>query len=127
MKLANPDRRATTEWIGATPDSVPPKAVRARVFARYGGRCYLSGQVIRPGDRWDLEHVKPLAMARPGEILNRENNLAPALKAAHKIKSADEAGPRAKADRLHAKHFGYWPESKAKIPSRGFDKRGRSA
>lgn len=48
----------------------------------------------------------------------------------HAEKSAEEATARAKADRIHAKHFGYWPKSKTplrtppKTPlkSRGFDR-----
>lgn len=110
------------EWVGKTPDSVPPRTVRARVFRRYGGRCYLTGRCIGVRDEWDLEHIKPLWQAQPGENLNRESNLAPALKEAHREKTASEATDRAKADRIHAKHFGYWPKSKTKIKSRGFQK-----
>jgi 5-methylcytosine-specific restriction endonuclease McrA len=77
------------------------------VFRAYGGKCYLTGQTIRSGDEWDLEHIRPLAMARPGETLNRESNLAPALRAPHREKTAREATERSKADRIHARHFGY--------------------
>lgn len=114
--------RTVPEWIGKNDDAVPPRSVRARVFRAYDGRCYLTGAKIAAGDEWDLEHVKPLAMARPGETLNRESNLAPALKAPHREKTAREATDRAKADRCHAKHFGYFPKSKAKIRSRGFQR-----
>jgi 5-methylcytosine-specific restriction protein A len=107
--------RATPEWIGKTPDAAIPKAVRARVFARYRGKCYLSGRTIRAGDVWELEHIKPLSMGGA----HAEMNLAPALQAPHREKSAREAGERAKADRCHAKHFGYHePKSRQKIPAR---------
>lgn len=99
--------RSVTEWIGKDDDARPPKSVRARVFRTYGGVCYLSGRRIGAGEPWDLEHIRPLSMARPGENLNRESNMAPALKAPHIEKSAAEAKGRSKADRCHAKHFGY--------------------
>lgn len=110
--------RTNPEWVGATPDSKPPKSVRLRVFAAYGGRCYLSKRLIRPGEAWELEHVKPLHLG--GE--NREGNMAPALVDAHRRKTAAEMSAKAKADRIRAKHLGIWPESKAKIKSRGFEK-----
>lgn len=117
--------RSVPEWIGANDDARPPKSVRMRVFLAYGGKCHISKRDIRVGEAWELEHVRPLSMARPGENLNRESNLAPALVIAHRVKTAAEAGDRAKADRLHAKHFGYWPESKAKLRGRGFEKTRR--
>lgn len=111
--------RATPEWIGKTPDSKVPASVRARVFLRAGGRCYLSGRVIRPGDAWELEHVKPLSMG--GE--HRETNLEPALVDAHREKTSAEASVRAKCDRIRLKHIGAFPPSKTPLKSRGFVKR----
>ena len=113
--------RAVPEWIGKTPDSRPPTAVKLRVFARYQGHCYLSGQKIRAGDEWDVEHVKPLRSALPGDPhLNRESNLAPALKVPHREKTAAENSAGAKADRMKAKHLGVWPKSKRPLRSRPF-------
>jgi 5-methylcytosine-specific restriction enzyme A len=109
--------RSVAEWIGKDDDARPPKSVRARVFRAYGGVCYLSGRRIAAGEPWDLEHIRPLAMARPGENLNRESNLAPALKAPHAEKSATETKDRAKADRIHARHFGYATPPARKIPA----------
>lgn len=114
--------RSVPEWIGKNDDAVPPRTVRARVFREHDGVCHITKRRIAAGEAWDLEHVKPLSMARPGENLNRESNLAPALTVAHREKTAREAGDRAKADRIHAKHFGYFPESKAKLKGRGFEK-----
>lgn len=114
--------RSAPEWVGKTPDSIPPRMVRARVFRRYRGRCYLTGRLIGVKDEWDLDHIRPLHLARDGELLNRESNLAPALKDAHRLKTARENTAKAKVDRVHAKHFGYWPKSKAKLKSRGFQK-----
>lgn len=115
--------RSVPEWIGKDDDAVPPRTVRARVFRRYEGRCYLTKRKINAGEAWDLEHIRPLAMARPGETLNRESNLAPALKAPHIEKTAEEATARAKADRIHAKHYGYFPKSPTPLKGRGFPKR----
>lgn len=113
--------RKVPEWIGKTPDSQPPTSVKLRVFARYQGRCYLSGRKIQPGDVWELEHIRSLRSALPGEPhLNRESNLAPALVAPHKEKSSQEQTDGAKADRIHAKHYGYAPKSKNPLKSRGF-------
>jgi 5-methylcytosine-specific restriction enzyme A len=117
--------RSVAEWIGKDDDAVPPRTVRARVFRAHEGRCYLTGRKIAAGEAWDLEHKRPVSMARPGENLNRESNLAPALKAPHREKTAQEATDRAKADRLHAKHHGYFPKSRTPLKSRNtFQKRG---
>ena len=110
--------RQVAEWIGSSPDQKIPDRVKDRIFIRNEGRCYLSGRKIMPGDVWEVEHVKPLSMG--GE--NRETNLAPALKAEHKQKTAEEAGDRAKADRIRRKHLGTWPQTKAPLRSRGFAK-----
>lgn len=112
--------RSVPEWIGKDDDAVPPRSVRARVFRAHEGKCHLTGRKISAGEEWDLEHVRPLAMARPGETLNRESNLAPALKAPHREKTAQEATERAKADRIHAKHHGYFPKSKTRLRGGGF-------
>lgn len=117
--------RSVAEWIGKTPDSRPPTSVRLRVFAKYEGRCYLSGRKIQPGDAWELEHIKPIHLAQPGETLNREGNMAPALKDAHKAKSAAELSAKAKADRTRAKFLGIYPKSPTPLRSRNtFAKRG---
>lgn len=115
--------RKVPEWVGKTPDTPVPTAVKNRVFLRYEGRCHLTGRKIGVGEAWDVEHVKPLRSALPGQPhLNRESNLAPALKEPHREKTGQENSDGAKADRIHAKHFGYWPPSKAKIRGGGFRK-----
>ena len=112
--------RSVPEWIGATPDTPAPTRVRLRVFEAYGGKCYLSGRKIQAGDAWELEHVKPLHLG--GE--NRESNLAPALVAAHREKTAREISAKAKADRIRAKHLGIYPKSRTPLKSRNtFQKR----
>lgn len=110
--------RSVPEWIGKTPDTSPPTSVKLRVFAKYEGRCYLSGVKIKPGDAWQVEHIKPIHLAQPGEILNRESNMAPALAAPHREKSNAELSAKAKADRVRAKHLGIYPKSKTPMRSR---------
>jgi 5-methylcytosine-specific restriction protein A len=111
--------RSCPEWIGRSPDSKPPTSVRVRVFERHGGRCHLTGQKIGPGDRWELDHVKPLGLG--GE--NRESNLAPALYQPHRAKAAAEKTAISKADRIRLKHTGGWPATKRKLQGLPFPKR----
>lgn len=90
------------EWIGSSPDAKIPDRVKARVFERYGGRCYLSGIKIGPGMAWEVEHV--LALAAGGE--HRESNLAPVLAKAHKEKTREDRKVIAKINRVRKKHLG---------------------
>lgn len=110
--------RTVKEWIGKTDDSKPPPSVRARIFLTHKGICHISKRPIGPADKWECEHVK--AIWEGGE--NRESNMRPALVEPHARKTAEEAGRRAKADRIRQKHLGIFPASKAKIKSRAFQK-----
>ena len=40
--------RSVPEWIGKTPDSAIPNAVKLRIWFREGGRCHVTGAIIRP-------------------------------------------------------------------------------
>ena len=94
--------RSVPEWIGKSDDSHIPARVRLRVFLRHNGTCYLSGRKIRPGEKFEMEHV--LALSLGGE--NRESNLAPALVAPHKIKTKSDRRAKAKNDRVRKRHLG---------------------
>lgn len=94
--------RAVPEWIGKTPDSKVPARVRLRVFRKHNGTCHLTGRQIAAGEPWELEHIKALILG--GE--HRESNLAPALKDAHKRKTAMEMKVKAKIDSVAKKHLG---------------------
>ena len=100
--------REVPEWIGATDDTAIPMRVKLRVFERHGGVCHLSGRKIAAGEPWDCDHVK--ALINGGE--NRESNLAPALKAPHKAKTALDVAEKAKINRKRAKHLGIWPKGR---------------
>lgn len=117
------DVREVDEWVGASPDTPIPPRVKARVFARYGGRCYLTGIKIRAGDAWECDHV--LAIINGGE--NRERNLAPALKDKHREKTDADQATKSKTARVRAKHLGIFPASPFKLKGRGFPRRRETA
>lgn len=96
--------RSVDEWIGRTDDAMPPPRVRARIFSAHGGRCHISGRLIRAGDKWHLDHLVALILG--GE--NRESNMAPALTEPHKIKTAGEMKIKAKIARVRNKHLGIY-------------------
>ena len=113
--------RSIPEWIGSGPDAKVPPRVRARIFLREGGRCHLSGRLIRPGDQWDLDHK--VALINGGA--HAESNLFPALKDVHRAKTALDVAIKSKVARQRAKHLGIWPKSKRPLKSRNsFEKRG---
>jgi len=120
--------RSVPEWIGASDDAQAPARVRLRVFQAHGGICHLSKRKILPGDAWELDHVK--ALINGGE--NRESNLAPALKAAHRVKTNADVAEKAKVDRIAKKHLGLakpgsrWPSRCRKMDgSIGLTKRAQ--
>jgi hypothetical protein len=91
------------------------KATRVRVFLDAAGVCHLCGlRIDAPKAKWNVEHVKPLSMGGTDD----RANLRPAHVECHAVKSADEAGPRAKADRAGAHRLGI--RNPVKIQSAGF-------
>jgi len=94
--------RSVEEWIGKTDDDMPPPRVRLRIFRAHNGRCHITGRKIRPGDKWECDHIKALILG--GE--NRESNMAPALVIPHDEKSAEEMAVKAKTDEIAKKHLG---------------------
>lgn len=108
MKLSNPTGRSTEEWVGSSPDQKVPDRVKLRVFERHGGICHISGRKIQAGEAWELEHVKALSLGGS----HRESNFAPALKSAHKKKTAEDRKAKAKSDRIRKKHLGIKKPSK---------------
>lgn len=94
--------RSVPNWVGATDDAKVPDRVKLRIFEREGGRCWLTGRKINPGDAWDLDHK--IALCNGGT--HSEDNLAPALREEHRKKTAEDVKMRAKADRVRKKHLG---------------------
>jgi len=94
--------RSVPEWVGKTPDTAIPPRVRLRVFERFGGVCQETGVKINAGDQWDCDHE--IALSNGGE--NREGNLRPVLRAAHRAKTAKDVAQKAKDRRVRQKHIG---------------------
>lgn len=108
--------RSTEEWVGKSDDTAVPPRVRLRVFEKYDGTCYLSGIKIRPGDKWELEHI--IALINGGE--HRESNMAPALVGPHKEKSKEDQKLKAKIARVRKRHLGIKKKGWT-IPGRRFN------
>lgn len=113
--------RSVPEWIGKNDDDAIPPRVRLRIFERLRGVCHLSGRVIRPGEPWDCDHI--VALCNGGQ--HRESNLAPALRAPHKEKTAADVAEKAKNYRVRKNHLGLKRPGQ-KIKSAGFPKRART-
>jgi len=78
------------------------RLARIRIFDAAKGLCHLCGQKIHVGEKWDVEHVRALSLGGADD----EENMRPAHYACHKIKTAEEAPRKAKADRQRARHLG---------------------
>ena len=113
--------RTVDEWIGKTPDSAIPPRVKVRVFERAGGKCHISGRVIRAGEAWDCDHI--VALCNGGE--HRETNLAPALAGPHRIKTAADVAAKAIVARKRAKFLGVAPKGRPMPGSRASGLRKR--
>ena len=94
--------RKVPEWIGATDDAAIPDRVKLRIWARENGRCHITGRAIMPGDKYQFEHIKSLALGGH----HRETNIALALAAPHKLKTAKERGEQAHSDKIRKRHVG---------------------
>ena len=103
--------RETPEWIGKTDDTKVPLRVRLRVFLAGSGKCYSCHRTIKPGDAWELDHVK--ALINGGE--HREKNLAPICEWCHKPKTAEDVEEKAATYKSRLKHYGL-KQSKNPIP-----------
>lgn len=89
---------------------------RLALFEAHKGRCHICGEPIDgTRERWDVEHVIPLAIGGDDD----EGNCAPAHERCHKSKTSTDRKNIAKSDRVRARHFGA-ARAKAIIPgSRG--------
>jgi 5-methylcytosine-specific restriction enzyme A len=76
---------------------------RARIFVAAGGVCHLCGGPIDGvRDRWDVDHVVPLALG--GD--DGGDNLKPAHAKCHAAKTTGDVAQIAKAKRVERKHTG---------------------
>lgn len=113
--------RATPEWVGRRPESMPPTAVVDRIFLRQEGKCALSGHKFRPGETRARDHIIPLKDGGK----NVESNIQLITVEKHREKTSAENTARAKERRIRLKHQGMWPKSKTPLRSRGFQKRAQ--
>jgi 5-methylcytosine-specific restriction enzyme A len=104
--------RSTPEWIGKTDDSRPPPRVVLRIFEAHGGICHRTKRKITAADEWDVDHV--VALINGGE--NREANMAPILREAHREKTAEDVAIKAKVNRVRKKHLGIERKFKRSLP-----------
>jgi len=104
--------RSVPEWKGKTDDEQPPPHIRLRIFERHSGVCGISGRRIRPGERWELDHV--VALVNGG--LNDERNLIPVLYACHKQKTREDVALKSRNYRKKAYHLGVKRKKGRPIP-----------
>jgi 5-methylcytosine-specific restriction endonuclease McrA len=109
--------RSIPEWIGRTDDSAIPEKVQLRVFEANERRCFLCGNLIRPGDGMDIHHKTPLIDGGR----HAESNLVPVHRKCHRIQTAREAQERAEHRGTVKSHYGI-RTSKRKLQGPGFRK-----
>lgn len=123
-RLQNPKGRSTLEWVGKTPDSVPPPRVVLRILERYERLCHRIGQLIhgKRGVHWDIDHIIALANWTGDGHGNRESNMAPILLKPHKIKTAEDRLKKAARDRSVKKQYGIRNSSYKPLPGGRHDR-----
>lgn len=99
--------RSVPEWSSDNHDAKVPDRVKLRIWRRDANAdgyciCHISGNVIRPGDDFELEHKTPLSLGGT----HSEGNMAFALTVFHRRKSAAEAAVRAETDAQAISHRG---------------------
>lgn len=114
--------RCVLDWLGL-PSSLGTPMTRHRYtalqnaafFLEHGGICHLCGHKIDAvREKWEREHVIPLAMGGADEPSNQR----PAHKSCHRVKTDKDLNELARAKRRQANHLGGRP--KGTIRSRGF-------
>lgn len=102
--------------------------VKQQALKRSRGHCegcgiYLGNELPRAYD-----HIKPLWLWPPEEV-HRAGDLfncqVLGVRCCHIPKTNEEAGTRAKTNRIRRKHNGLPQQKKRAIPSRGFDRKWR--
>jgi 5-methylcytosine-specific restriction endonuclease McrA len=95
--------RATPEWIGRRPESMPTAKVQLRLFDAQGGICACGCCTLMNFDRDDIDCDHRVPLKDGGE--NRESNLQLLLPRHHVTKTSAENVARAAAERHKAKAF----------------------
>lgn len=76
------------------------KKERAEIFNARNGKCHICGQKIHPQEKWDIEHIIPLALGGA----DSGDNLDLAHQSCHRDKTKADVGRLAKAKRQAAYH-----------------------
>ena len=82
--------------------TIPPK-IRLEMLFKADNRCQSCQAKIHPGQRWEIDHIIPLALGGPDSL----ENMQILCKICHRFKTNQrDITQIAKAKRLEIKHFG---------------------
>lgn len=110
-----------TSDVATTPRKKLSPSARLKLFEKHKGICALCKSEIKSGDKWLVEHLRPLALGGT----NDEDNLAPvhATCAYDKTHGKDgDLARAAKAKRSKMAALGIKKENVPKIANKGFPK-----
>lgn len=85
---------------------------RTALFLAAGGKCAHCSVKIQPGQRWDLDHARPLELLGKDEPANWQLLCAPC----HRAKTSDDVSRIRKAQRQEARHLGTKAPSRNPLP-----------
>ena len=93
--------------------TISPKN-RLSLFQSANGHCQSCQAEIHPGQKWELDHIIPLALGGP----DTNENLQILCKICHKFKTANQdRATIAKTKRINLKHLGAQaPSNKSALP-----------
>jgi 5-methylcytosine-specific restriction endonuclease McrA len=93
---------------------------RRKIYDAAGGICVICDLRIQVGQAWHVDHELPLCLGGADD----ESNMRPVHDACHKVKTAEDIGRKAKADRQRNKHLGI-KNQRTILAGRGFDGKPR--
>lgn len=85
---------------------------RLELFTEHHGECHICGGKIHAGEKWEVEHLIPIAMGGDDEA----HNMRPAHVKCHRAKTSADVKAIAKAKRMEAKHLGIRPRKGRPMP-----------
>ena len=104
--------------VSTTPRKALSPTARLKLFEAHFGKCGICGQQIRSGEKWIVEHMRPLSLGGT----NDADNLSPVHLACAEVKTNGKDGDlakAAKAKRVKMASLGIKRDG-PKIQSRGF-------
>jgi hypothetical protein len=89
-----------------------PSKIRLKMFFNANKQCQSCQSVIHPGQKWEIDHIIPLAIGGPDTI----ENMQILCKICHRFKTDNQdISQIAKVKRLEIIHFGAKKSSKRPI------------